>query len=132
MYHDMCHIKRYVNIKNIMILLNVCITDYYIVSINYVDDVLYMLLPIHTAPVVPSIPEVFPTTDGMLVYPNIGCLTDDITNYNITVSYSLCCVCCTPYVLLSMFFSGYVSIYSMPWYFTKRFYVITSCSWKSF
>jgi len=61
-------------------------------------------ISIHTVPVIPNIPEVFPTTDGILVYPSIGCLTDDITNYNITVSYSLCCVYCTPYALMSMFF----------------------------
>ena len=39
-------------------------------------------------PVVPSISEVFPTNDGILVYPVIGCLTDDIANYTITVSYT--------------------------------------------
>ena len=37
----------------------------------------------------PSISAVFPLDDGMLLYPEIGCLTDDIANYDITVSYNI-------------------------------------------
>ena len=40
-------------------------------------------------PIAPSISAVFPMNDGILVYPEIGYLTDDIANYDITVSYNI-------------------------------------------
>lgn len=38
----------------------------------------------------PSISAVFPIIDGVLVYPEIGCLTDDIADYTINVSCIFC------------------------------------------
>ena len=53
--------------------------------------VFFVMIIVHfcVVPMAPSISAVFPINDGMLVYPEIGCLTDDIANYNITVSYNI-------------------------------------------
>ncbi|XP_065883725.1 uncharacterized protein [Dysidea avara] len=40
-----------------------------------------------TNPVTPSISAVYPTANGLVVYPSIGCLRDEISNYTITVAY---------------------------------------------
>ena len=65
-----------------------------------------LLIPV--VPVAPSISAAFPINDGMLVYPEIGCLTDDIANYIITVS---CDIFTVP--LVSVCFTGWLSIYYM-------------------
>ena len=46
-----------------------------------------MIIILLVVPMAPGISAVFPINDGILVYPEIGCLTDDIENYAITVSY---------------------------------------------